>query len=683
MVELLLEQRDEITAADIAAEVGASTRTIHRELSDIELVLAANHIKLHKRSGIGIKIEADSERLERFKQALEHADLFEYSAEERKALILCRLLKHTEPIKQFSLSHQLRVTMPTISHDLDELEQMIRDHGLTLVRRRGYGVEISGPEPAKRLFIAWLAQTHLDESDLFGQAQEAVALHPLSKELLAMVGRKHFFSLEQAFWKLEDGWQLQLSEKEHLNLLIRLAVTMTRIQEGHLVPPHVNGALPSYSARGGSKAEELLRMLAMDLPSEEVRYIAKLLKATDSTEEDGLLLAQGDWTLSASVTKLIAFMEEQLGEPFTEDRSLREGLQQHMLPAFRRIEEGSMIRNPLLAQIKKDYELLFTLIRKGVNAIVSTIEVPDEEIGYMVMHFGASMERLKQFPRKVRAVLVCTSGIGSSKLLAVRISKELPQIELIGNRSWYEAARMPEQQYDLIISTVDLPIAAERYIKLSPLLLEAEVERLRSFIQNITLKHAPSPNTPETSSHSPLERLMQLKMYASDAVMLLETFQVYTMPERPGLPRDDLTDVTEELIESIRHLHAVTDEQKVVHLLLTREQHGSQVIPDTELALFHTRSDAIAFPVLSLFRFNEPLPFGDSSAAPVKQILMMLGPAELRRTALEILSEVSAMLLMTELTELLKHGSAAEIQAFISFHLEKEIKFKLDWRNEP
>ena len=44
-------------------------------------------------------------------------------------------------------------------------------------------------------------------------------------------------------------------------------------------------------------------MLALELPAEEVRYIAKLLKATDSSEEDGLLLAQGDWTLSASVTK--------------------------------------------------------------------------------------------------------------------------------------------------------------------------------------------------------------------------------------------------------------------------------------------------------------------------------------------------------------------------------------------
>ena len=70
---------------------------------------------------------------------------------------------------------------------------------------------------------------------------------------------------------------------------------------------------------------------------------------------------------------MIVFIEEQLGELFTEDRSLREGLQQHMLPAFRRIEEGSTIRNPLLAQIKKDYELLFTLVGKGVNAIIARI----------------------------------------------------------------------------------------------------------------------------------------------------------------------------------------------------------------------------------------------------------------------------------------------------------------------
>lgn len=109
------------------------------------------------------------------------------------------------------------------------------------------------------------------------------------------------------------------------------------------------------------------------------------------------------------------------------------------------------------------------------------------------MHFGAAIERSKQFPWKVRAVLVCTSGIGSSKLLAVRIHKELPQIELIGHLSWYEAVRLPADDYDLIISTVNLPLASDRYIKISPLLTEDEATKLRAFIHDITLKTKSPP----------------------------------------------------------------------------------------------------------------------------------------------------------------------------------------------
>lgn len=64
-------------------------------------------------------------------------------------------------------------------------------------------------------------------------------------------------------------------------------------------------------------------------------------------------------------------------------------------------------------------------------------------------------------------------------MLAVRLTKELPQINIVGNASWFEAARIPEKDYDLIISTVDLPLPPDQYIKLSPLLTKDEAERLR------------------------------------------------------------------------------------------------------------------------------------------------------------------------------------------------------------
>ncbi|RCW47904.1 BglG family transcription antiterminator [Paenibacillus prosopidis] len=674
IIELLLDQKHEITAADIAAIVGTSTRTIHRELSDIEPLLAANGILLHKISGLGIRIEADNETLERFKQSFDLTDSFEYSAEERQILILCRLLKHDEPIKLFSLAHELRVAIPTISHDLDELEQSIIKQGLTLVRKRGYGVEISGPEAAKRHFISLLAFNHFDDSDLFGQFTDQTVSHPnpITAQLLDMIGKKNFKRLEQALWELNDDWPNDLSESDYTRLLIKLSVALTRIEHNHLIQSG------DYSTGGEIPLlRSLLNALDIQLPIEEKRYLSRLLD-NEAFPESSLLIHHDDMSLIETVTLLIRYVEEQLQMPLLEDRSLVEGLIQHIKKAFQRIREGIAIRNPMLAPIKKDYAQLFAAVRQGVNEVIPSIVVPDEEIGYIVMHFGASIERLKQFPRKIRAVLVCTSGIGSSKLLAVRITKKLPQIELLGHYSWYEAARLPSHQYDLIISTVDLPLDSGQYIKLSPLLTQEETDKLRSYIESTTLKRLVPASASEPSMHSPMDRLTLLQQYSGSILRLLESFTVHDLAITE--PQSKLETQLLPMISLIGKPDILAHSEKIAAQLLAREQQGSLVIPDTELALIHTRSEWIQEPLLALYRYDKPLLLNDDEEIKAKQVLMMLGPVKLDKSSLEVLSEISAMLLLPEMIAVLEHDPAESIKLFISQKLELYIKTKMDWR---
>jgi mannitol operon transcriptional antiterminator len=74
------------------------------------------------------------------------------------------------------------------------------------------------------------------------------------------------------------------------------------------------------------------------------------------------------------------------------------------IPALKRIREGTRIRNPLLGPIRKDYEYLFNLSSvPAVEDVELELEIPDEEIGFLVMHFGASVERLNQLRRRVRS----------------------------------------------------------------------------------------------------------------------------------------------------------------------------------------------------------------------------------------------------------------------------------------
>lgn len=280
----------------------------------------------------------------------------EFSAEERKALMLCLLLEAEEPVKLFALAHDLHVTVPTVSSDLDDLEDWIQKSGLTLVRRRGYGVLLGGSEANKREAICRLARKHLDDSDLFGKIASG-PLHPLTGRLLAMIGKEHWMDVEQALWQMEDRWPLELSEAAYTDLLIRLSVALTRIRQGKTIEPDQRGVPDTgETVREGTVRDQMVRHLSetlhLSLPPEEADYIAGLFDENGETRTNSLL-PQDDLSLLETVQKLIRRVEDQTGVPLSEDRSLRDGLIKHIEPALQRIREGVQIRNPLLAQIKK------------------------------------------------------------------------------------------------------------------------------------------------------------------------------------------------------------------------------------------------------------------------------------------------------------------------------------------
>ncbi|WP_405080337.1 BglG family transcription antiterminator [Paenibacillus chitinolyticus] len=682
IIDFLLGRQDEVTAAEIAGEINVSARTVHRELADVEAVLRQAGISLVRRSGFGIRLEGSPEKLEALKQSLTPPEKGHHTSEERKVLILGWLLSGSEPVKLFSLAHDLRVAVPTVTADLDELVEGLREKGLNLERRRGFGVHIDGPEPAMRRAIAELIREHMSDSELFGRRDSAAA-DPVIRLLLSLLGKDDvFFRVEKALWHLETRWPKKLPEAEYTLLLIRLSVALTRIREGKLVEPREE-ASGEEPADPDDKIGYFLGFLEMPVPPAERAFLARELACWDNPyrELDDRLLP-GDLQLAESAVRLIRFMEERLGIGLLQDRSLMNGLVHHMRHSLQRIRDGTVIRNPLLTQIRKKYESLFDLVRQAMTRTYPDLAVPDEEIGFLVLHFGVSLERAKEFPRNVRALLVCTSGIGSSKMLAVRINKELPQIELIGRASWFEASRYPEDQYDLIISTVDLPVDPSRYIKLSPLLTKDETEKLRTFIQTITLKETAQVSRTGDAAHDSdmLLRLRNVKKYAEEIIHLIEHFEVYAEEIPPG--GTDLRSVLYRLCGRAELQGGLTDVEPVVQQLIDREAQGSQLLSDTELALFHTRSTAVPRPYLSLFRLSEPLYLKSDSGEeqPVHHILFMLAPREISKESLEILSEISGLLLSPELISLLQAGDKDPIKQFFSRELEQFLQLKMEWR---
>ncbi|MBW4839991.1 MAG: BglG family transcription antiterminator, partial [Paenibacillaceae bacterium] len=647
---LLLGRKNGMTAAEIAAEINVSVRTVHRELDEIEKILAYFGLLLHRKSGTGISVWSNAAGSEEGKKLQEARRLLlvdkpsDYSGEERQLLLICRLLEEQEPCKLFTLAHGLKVTVATISSDLDEVEPWARRFGLELVRRRGYGVELIGDEQGKRAALCQLAADHLDYSDLIGGSPVS-QVSSANAKLLEVVGTHNLMTVENTLWAMNWNWTEHLSENAYTQLLIHLSVSVNRINAGRFVG--AGQGKPLFTWAGGEQDEDetsrfalrLADQLTLAFPPEEIAYMNGLFnRAKEASPE----LVQADLELVDTVYRLTENVVKRTGIPFQEDRLLRSGLLEHMGPAFKRIREGSRIRNPLLGAIRKDYEELFGIVREAMNDSAAGLEVPDEEIGFLVMHFGASIERLNQLGRNVRAILVCSSGLSSSKLLATRLAKEMPQIEVLGNVSWYEAKRLPESDYDLIISTIDLPLPEDRYVRLSPLLTEEDSERLLAFVQHTTLRSRKPAPEPESAKTRAFDKVRSLSMALNEVVSVLDQFDVRVLNNRGDSLRETVTAALEEMNQSFVP-PSVSDVAAVTDRLLEREKMTSQVIPGTSLALFHTRTRFVNYRSLALFRLEEPVLL--DGGTKVGALLFMLAPRELSRESLEVLSEISALLL--------------------------------------
>ncbi|MCP1422606.1 mannitol operon transcriptional antiterminator [Paenibacillus xylanexedens] len=690
IVEFLLEHPHEVTAGEIAVEVKVSTRTVHRELQMIEQWLEPLGMKLEKKSGTGIRIDASSDDLAVLRQQLEGKEYVEFTPEERKLFMLCILLDEPEPVKLLALASDLKVTVSTVTTDLDDLESRIRQAGLKLVRRRGYGVKINGSETIHRTAIAALALEFLDESDLFGRQPEQGG-SIVNQKLLDMIGHGDVLTVENALWQPDIEWLENIPERQYMKLLIQLSVAVVRIRKGFGI-----GRIPPLENKGDEVAEQdemkvppymasrlcgvLSTQLGLTFSQDEQAYFHRLLVETEQRIHSSRLLPIDDLILLDRVHSLIDQMQARTHYAFHEDRLLREGLLGHMQPVMERIEGQQIIRNPLLQQIRKDYDSLFEDVKKSVGQAWPGTDVPDEEIGFLVMHFGASIERLRALKREIRAIIVCTSGIGSSRMLSSRLSKEIPEIRIMDSVSWYEAARIPTDQYDLVLSTVDLPMDEHQYYKVSPLLTAEESESLRHFIRTTTLQRQHNkPREIEVQTTSRYSDPDGMEAILVEIVRIIGKFQVYPLDNQDvGFYK------TVYAMCNVLHGSGVLKEpEEVAKRLEAREAVGSQKIPGTRLALFHTRSEGIYRPSISLFQLTEPLLRTPDDPAGVTHVLLMLGPRELSKESLEVLSEISALLLQEEMITLLEKGIRDELIHYLSQELVGFYRSKTEIGGQP
>lgn len=155
---------------------------------------------------------------------------------------------------------------------------------------------------------------------------------------------------------------------------------------------------------------------------------------------------------------------------------MAESLYRHLKPAYFRMKYRIPIHNPLLSKIKKEHKELFTIVQKLMRHLEALLNkpVPEEEIGFITIHFGALLEQMVQSgSSKKTAVVVCPSGVSSSLMVRRQLESLFSEIVVEKAMSLQEFTPDVFDHYDAVFSTVELK-TKKRYYMVRPLMTPAE-----------------------------------------------------------------------------------------------------------------------------------------------------------------------------------------------------------------
>ena len=655
VIKYIIQQNRYVTIREIADSVQVSTRTIHRELKSIKPILKNYNLSLDKQPGKGLKAVGEQEDKQRLLSHISNEDQIEYSSDERKLLILCALLEAKEPVKLYTLAADLQVTNATISYDLDELTEWIAPYGLQLIRKRGYGIELKGPEEAKRKIVGNLIVDRLD-IQLFLETIEMNIKHrtKATEKVFGVVSRGQLLKVERLLFHLKDRLSLSLSDSAYIALVVHLTYAIERIQLGETIRMEEEELMELKRTKefesSRRMARALERMFNVEIPEAEVGYMTIHLRSANRSIHTEYRIDEIELDIALRTKKLIDFISNKTGYHLNENDSLYEGLVSHLEPAMNRLKEKMRIYNPLTQQIKKDYFLLFMAIEEGVEHFFPEIEFPEDEIAFIVLHFGSVLE-IKKEETNIHALVVCSSGIGSSKMLASRLKKELPEIAKFDLSSLIELKEIDSSSYDMIVSTVPIPYEHIDYIMVSPLLNEDDAMRVKAHIKRKIPYMIEKKRTKEAVNESVQDTIdmmavaEQMTKYMSVIRSILSHF---TIEKRETLPQHEAT--IRQLLRQLEGEGFITHADDVASGLLEREQQGGLGIPGTEFALYHLKHEFIQEPIFHLYDLDQPYEVKsmDGGQQTMSRMLMMLAPQELGKEGSEMFSLISSSIIESE-----------------------------------
>lgn len=677
ILRILLEKDTTMSVQELAERVGVSKRTVQRELEYLGNELDAYGISFESRTGKGVWLSGDTEQKKKLQQELCGSDDYDVSdREDRRKRLLLEILKDKGLKKLFYYANLFQVSEATVSSDLESVEGWLGEHGLKVTRKPGSGIEISGSEENYRRAIRVFIEENIDTRTLReaydiseSETQEEISYHSISWIFKEDILKK----VTKCISGMNNRKILSLTESSYVGLVLHITIAINRILKNEIIETNEELLHRMEKDEDFLLAEEIVARLeeefSISIPEIEKAYICLHIKGAkhQGIEWDGAKTVEIErQELLEMMNEMIDAYDKEAAFALKQDNEFIQGLLAHLQPTFIRLLYDMKIANPVLEEIKSSYPDIFEKSKNVARVLEKWVQkpVPEEETGFLAVHFGAAMVRMEgkqENLRRVRVGIVCASGIGISRLMLSKLDK------MFKDRLWMETYGKNDitpyiiSKTDFFISSISLKNVDADVLWVNPLLNDEDIDKIGQKLYYY--ERLPRKEQEETLFSTELEQINLLAMQIKTIIRYLEVFKVSN-------------DVSfGELVEAIaRKMSPYGDRQAMIQAdIEEREKIASQVFAEFGFALLHTRTKGVMRPSFSVCLTKDGKAFSDPYFKGISVVLVMLLPVDENiRINSDILGYISSSLIEDyDFLLTITSGDKSKIEEELSKQLRK------------
>ncbi|SYV98962.1 putative Transcriptional regulator (ManR) [Oenococcus oeni] len=463
--------------SDIAEMTGKSKRTIYKYLNTFSHLASGYGLKLVRKRNVGLYLDGNVSDL---RDAIENGSLETGTTRnQRITSLLSKLLLSKKPLAIQELADSFFVSRSTFESDLNSVKKILEEYH-AVIANSNKGIFIRTNERNRRALMSKLLNMYWGQTAYLDKHQERIEFkiempNNISTNLFNSDTLKEVIKVVDKFKKISS---IKFSDYEYQSLTIHLVIALERIKNNEVL--RFNSDKEPLLENTKLLVSLLEKEFAIKIPIDEQEYINIHIMAVEGPRTK--ITVQPNQKPLTAESEMEQFLRNNIDEY---DSILIKNLLLHLIPALKRLKLGLKLRNPYTENIKRFFPLAYNrsvdLGLKIKNEF--KVEVPDNELAFIALHMEAFIERSEKF---INVVLICSTGLGSARLLEQRIKNRFAnKIHINRVISLQELKEKPVTE-DLVISTINIKLRGVPAVIVSPFLDEKGSQKIERIIDNLS-----------------------------------------------------------------------------------------------------------------------------------------------------------------------------------------------------